>query len=320
MSTERVRIFRSSVDHKYRHFIGNPEVKKQYEAGGIISPQEGGSIDAITVLNEVLGIAKGTYNLRALCRVLPMNNLKETIDIATGSTVQKKVPALTSVDLSALDWDHVDFDLWKNVGKIAIADESQMKQRHPQMQLNIEQLGYDLAAAENEQIAVIAEKCTEKVPSATYSDWGAVTSGISNTNPLSAITAHINAIEKSVKRPVDVIAMHPSLCDKFVQNTFVRDLIWAGMAKFNDTSTGGYFKLPNRPQITVITDLNLTETPDGTHGPILASTTAPGIVFGEGPTMAAQYRDEDIGADMYKIMQWLEPKIVRDAALSKICT
>ena len=30
--------------------------------------------------------------------------------------------------------------------------------------------------------------------------------------------------------------------------------------------------------------------------------------------MAAQYRDEDIGADMYKIMQWLEPKIVRDAA------
>jgi hypothetical protein len=194
MSTERVRIFRSSVDHKYRHFIGNPEVKKQYEAGGIISPQEGGAIDAITVLNEVLGIAKGAYNLRALCRILPMNNLRETIDIATGSTVQKKVPSLTSVDLSALDWDHVDFDLWKNVGKIAIADESQMKQRHPQMQLNIEQLGYDLAAAENEQIAAIAEKCTEKVTAATYSDWGAVTSGISNTNPLSAITAHINAI------------------------------------------------------------------------------------------------------------------------------
>jgi hypothetical protein len=74
------------------------------------------------------------------------------------------------------------------------------------------------------------------------------------------------------------------------------------MAKFNDTCTGGYFKLPNRPQMTVVTDLNLTETPDGTHGPILASTTAPGIIFGEGPTMAIQYRDEDIGADMYKIM------------------
>jgi hypothetical protein len=42
------------------------------------------------------------------------------------------------------------------------------------MQLNIEQLGYEITATENEQIADVAEKCTEKVSAAIYADWGAV--------------------------------------------------------------------------------------------------------------------------------------------------
>ncbi len=62
-----------------------------------------------------------------------------------------------------------------------------------------------------------------------------------------------------------------------------------------------------------------TDTADGTHGPIFASTTALGIVFGEGPTMAAQYRDEAKGFDGYIIRKWQEPKVVIHDAITIIC-
>ncbi len=82
---------------------------------------------------------------------------------------------------------------------------------------------------------------------------------------------------------------------------------------------GGNFTLPGYPTIRPITDYALTETPTGTVGPIIGSTTAPGAVLGTGPTMAAQYRNELAGYDDYIIRQWLQPKIVLDAAVSKIC-
>ena len=47
---------------------------------------------------------------------------------------------------------------------------------------------------------------------------------------------------------------------------------------------------------------------------------APGLVLGQGPTTAARYRDEGKGMDAYIIRQWLEPKVVIDDALDKICT
>jgi hypothetical protein len=44
------------------------------------------------------------------------------------------------------------------------------------------------------------------------------------------------------------------------------------------------------------------------------------MVFGEGPTEAAKYRDEKAGYDAYIIRQWLEPSLVLDASIDMICT
>lgn len=96
----------------------------------------------------------------------------------------------------------------------------------------------------------------------------------------------------------------------------IRDLVFSGIANLG--ATGGNFTLPGYPTVQIVTDFALTETPDGTHGPIIGNSR--GLILGQGPTMAEQYRDAKRGCDGYLIRQWLEPKVVIDEALSKICT
>jgi len=52
----------------------------------------------------------------------------------------------------------------------------------------------------------------------------------SDTNPFEAIRASIEYIKDKGYRP-DFMAMHPTLWGKFVTNTYVRDLVHAGIAK-----------------------------------------------------------------------------------------
>jgi len=103
-----------------------------------------------------------------------------------------------------------------------------------------------------------------------------------------------------------------------VTNTYVRDLVQAGVATLGNQ--GGQFTLPGYPTIKVYTDYSLIQTPTGNKGPLIGDSTAPALVLGEGPIEAAQYRDEKAGYDAYMIRQYLEPKLVIDDAIDKICT
>jgi hypothetical protein len=284
----------------------------------MVMPSDIAEVEAVTILDEVLGLARPQYTLRGVCRQIPMDQLTMRVDIATSLAGSEKVPALVEAEIKKQAYTAVNFDLWKNVVHVALADEAQMKAAHPLLQMHVSDAARDLARMENKQIAEILEgDITEKVSSAAYSDWGAFTSGVSNTNPFTAIIAHINYIQGK-GYPVDFMAMHPTIFGKFIQNTYVRDLVKAGMATLGNN--GGNFTLPGYPTIRLITDYALTETPTSTIGPIIGSTAAPGSALGLGPTMAAQYRNELAGYDGYIIRQWLEPKVVLDAALSKICT
>lgn len=60
--------------------------------------------------------------------------------------------------------------------------------------------------------------------------------------------------------------------------------------------------------------------PTGSHGPMIGDSHAPAIMLGQGPTEAAQYRDEKAGYDAYVIRQYMEPQLVIDDAIDKICT
>lgn len=72
--------------------------------------------------------------------------------------------------------------------------------------------------------------------------------------------------------------------------------------------------------IWVVTDYGLTATPTGSVGPLVGDSSAPAIVLGLGPVEAAQYRDEKAGYDAYVIRQYMEPQLVIDDAIDKICT
>lgn len=318
---QKEAIFLNPLDCKYYKCTANLrtiEAARRFDAAGILAPNDISDVQAVTILQEVLGLARPQYNLRQICRVIPMDQLTMRVDIATKLAGQEKVAPLEEAEISKDAYEAVNFDLWKNVVHVAAADETQMKAAHPVLRISIEDGGRDLSRMENKQIAEVAEAdISEKVSGTAYSDWGAVTSGVSDTNPFTAIEASIVEIQGE-GYPVDFMAMHPTIYSKFMLNTWVRELVKAGMATLDPN--GGSFRLPHRPQIRVVTDDALTETPTASIGPIIGSSRASGLVLGEGPTMAAQYRNEPAGYDAYIIRQWLEPKVVIDDALDMICT
>ena len=313
------RVWRSAVDGKYYKTIGNPEASKDFTAAaGVLTPGDISGIQAVTILDEVLGRARVDYNLRAICRPVRMNKLTMRIDVATGLTGQEKVPPMIEAAISKEAYTPVNFDLWKNVVHVVAADEAQMKAAHDVLGMSIDDAARDLPRMENSQIAAIVEACTEKVAGTVYADWGTKTTPpLSDTDPMLAIVASIDAVQAK-GWPVDFMAMHPTIWGKFILNSYVATLVHSGIMQIG--RDGGVFTLPGYPRVKIYTDYALTETPDATHGPIVGSSRAPGLVLGQGPVTAARYRDEGKGMDAFIIREWLEPKITVDTALDKICT
>jgi len=265
----------------------------------------------------VLGLARVQYKLRPLCRSVRMDSLTARVDIATALAGEEKVPAMIEAEIASEAYTKVDFDLWKNVVHVAISDEAQKKAAHDILGLHVSDAARDLARMENKQIAEELETASEKVSGTAYSDWGAATTGVSDTNPMLAIQASIAYIAGQGYEP-DFMAMHPTIWNKFITNTWISELVDTGILKL--APTGGNFTLPGWPTIEIYVDWSLTETPTASLGPIIGSRSAPAMVLGEGPTEAAKYRNEKAGYDAYIIRQFLEPSLVLDDAIDMICT
>ena len=310
------KIFKSAVDGNFYKYTGNPD-NGEYHNAGIVTTTDISNIEAVVVLDEVLGRARPQYNLRSVVKVIPMDQLVCSISVATKLTVQEKVGALVEADISKESYTDVDFKLWKNVGHVAISDEANMMARHPIFNQSIDECARDLARVENKQIkeCMEADITEQDTTTAVYSDWGAVTSGVSDTNPFLAIQAQMDAI-LAEGYPVDFLGMHPTIWGKFIQNTYVRELVKSGIATIG--ATGGNFTLPGYPNVKVVTDYAFTSTPTGSIGPVIGWSG--GLVLGKGPTMAAKYRNEKAGYDAYIIRDWMQPQVVVSDALSKICT
>jgi hypothetical protein len=315
INRENIRIFRSSVDGKFYKYAGDPASTHEYRNAGVIMPTDISDVEATTILTIIREKARPQYNLRKICRVIQMNSLECTIPIPTGLTVQRKVPPMVEPQISSTSHTYVHFNLWKNVGHVVCPDETTMLADYPVFDESIRECSRDLPAAENLDVKDATDAITEKVSSATYSDWGAKSGGVSTTDPFDSLTLHIDKIQEK-GYPVNFMGLHPTLWSKFCRNTYVRDLVHAGMATLGKTA--GSITLPGYPTINVVTDYSLTSTPDGSHGPIVGCSD--GIVLGEGPMMAEGYRDAKRGGSGYEIRQWLQPQGVIQDAVSKICT
>jgi hypothetical protein len=268
-----------------------------YEAQ-LIQPGDVSSIEATAVLDEVLGLAAPQYTLRGVCRQIRMDGLTARVDVATKLAGQEKVPPMVEAELSAESYTAVELELWKNVVHVAVSDEAQKRAAHDILGLHASDAARDLARMENKQIAEELATATDQ----SGADWGT-----STNNPFNDIVAAMTTIEGN-GHPVDFIVAHPLVWGDYFSNPFVR-----GTIQGVQLPTGRVFQVPGLPGVTGYSDAALTSTVA-----YVGSRAAPAIVLGEGPTEAAQYRDEKAGYDAYVIRQWLQPKLVQDGAIREI--
>jgi hypothetical protein len=303
MSLERpIRVYRSAIDQKYRHVYGDPERMNRFDAAaGVVTVDDISSIEAIVILDEVLGRARPRYKLRPICRPVPMDQLVGTFDIATGITGQEKVPPMVEADISKEAWGTVSFSLWKNVVHVAVSDEAGMRARHPLLDDHISQAALDLARMENKQISEALDANTNTTGATGV--WDTFTTGVSDNNPWDDIRPRLEELEGYGYEPTLSI-MHPNVWGDFISNTYVRNLVDAGIMSV--TRDGGSFTLPGYPLVRVLTDYAVLPV---TSFYIIAEE-APALVLGTGPTMAARYRKETAGYGAYQIRQWLQPQII----------
>lgn len=319
---ELANVYHSAVDGRYYKTNRGAEMAKIFEGeaikfeAGIVTPGDIADVKAVTILDEMLGLARPLYTLRKMCRSVAMNKLAMRVDVATALAGQEKVAPMVEAEISKEAYSKVDFDLWKNVVHIAVADESELRTSHALLAISTQDAAADLVRMENSQVATIAEACTEKVSGTVYSDWGAKTNNVSDTDPMVAVLKSMSYILGKGYSP-SFLAMHPTIWEGFVLNTIIADYVDKGIMRLAET--GGSFQLPGYGKMDIIVDHALTEVPTGTIGPLVGAA-GKGIFLGLGPTVAAKYRDEKAGYDAYIIRQWLEPKIVIQDALDKICT
>ena len=290
---EQPRVWKSAVNGRY---YGQSE-PRIFEAQ-LIQPTDVSGIEAVTILDEVLGLAAPQYVLRQICRPVRMDALTARIDIATKLTGQEKVPPLVEAELSSQAYTTVDFELWKNVVHIAISDEARKKAAHDILGLHASDAARDLARMENKQIAEELAGATD----VAGSDWGDTAN-----NPYEDIVGVITTLEGK-GFPVDYIAADPLVWADFLSNPFVK-----GTMRGVQYPAGKVFPVPGLPGVTGYSDGALPDTVAYVGG-----KAAPALVFGEGPVEAARYRDEKAGYDAYIIRQWLQPDLVLSDAIREI--
>jgi len=301
---EHPRIWRSAESGRY-YKQPEPQV---FEAQ-MIQPGDIADIEAVTILDEVLGLARPQYKLRQICRLIRMDSLTANVDVATKLTGQEKVPPLVEAEIAAEAYTRVSFDLWKNVAHVALSDEAVKKAAHDILGLHVSDAAKELARMENKQAA-------EEMPSATDQAaggaWDAMTTPpTSDNNPFEDILTALDTLDGN-GYPANWAAMNPKVWKAFITNSYVKDLVHAGIARLG--ALGGDFSLPGYPNVRVLVDHAVTPSTSC----YILSAEAPALVLGEGPTEAARYRDEKAGYYAYIIRQWLQPKLVLGDAIREI--
>jgi hypothetical protein len=304
MELEHPRVWRSSVSGRY-YKQPEPQV---FEAQ-MITPEDISSIEAVTILDEVLGLARPQYKLRQICRLIRMDSLTANVDVATKLTGQEKVPPLVEAEIAAEAYTRVGFDLWKNVTHVALSDEALKKAAHDILGLHVSDAAKELGRMENKQVA-------EEMPSATDQAaggaWDAMTTPpTSDNNPFEDILTALDTLDGK-GYPANWAVMNPKVWKAFITNSYVKDLVHAGIARLG--ALGGEFSLPGYPNVRVLVDHAVTPNTSC----YIMSSDAPALVMGEGPTEAARYRDEKAGYYAYIIRQWLQPKLVLGDAIREI--
>lgn len=308
--------YRGSVgpvsEGEYVAKVGFDEVEGKYLRaaeqmlrGGVYDTSHSSTIKATMVLDEVLGLQYRDFRLREAFRIIRTPNLVLSVDVATVFSADTRVLPLVEAKIKNQTYTRTTWDLaatGKNVSHILLSDEAEKQSVHDATRIHIENAANALKSAESTQLATILEGGTETA----CGDWGAMIAtyaDFSNRNPIDDIQAAITTLwgTTGASFKADTIAMHPRAWSDFISNTFVHNMkIDQGV-----NGQGGKISIAGFPTLNVIVDPGLTNT----KATILSKNDY--AILADGPTEAAQYRDEDHGADGYVIRQWTEAKRVQ---------
>jgi hypothetical protein len=301
-------VFKSPVDGRFYGSNVSPDLDKMNALTTLraaLMPDDISDIEKSVILDEILGLAWPQYTLRNACRVIPMDSLIMRIDIATKFTGHKKVEPMEEADIKKQSYSVVNFDLWKNVDHVVIADETIRKAAHGVMDLHVMNAARDIARMENEQIAVVLEAATLTTAG---SDWGTITNGRSANDPYTDLQTAFDSIEGTYGFPPTHMLGHPRVWTEFFGNDFVK-----GQLQGKRLPAGKIFDVPGVPGLTGVSDWGLTNTQC-----LVVSATAPAVVLGKGPTEMAEYRNEAAGYDAFVLRDWLEMQIVQEGAIYEL--
>ena len=291
-------------DGRYEYL--NAELYRKAERhilAGVIDTPSVATITTTDLLQEVINKQYRQFFAKAGTTTIPVPRLALDIPLGTKFDASKNVPELVEAQLKAEDFTKVTFALTKHVVHIAASDEASLKADIEPFQYNIGQAAGSLGKAWNEDIVTAIEGFTTDAGT----DWGAKNAGdtFSLNKPLDDIGDQYTTIATN-NYLADTITMHPRVWNDYASNTWIN-----GYDPATDRQLLGVFPLPKIPGITAIVDPGFTNT-------VATIYDRRGIMFGDGPTVAEQYRNAAAGYNGWIIRQWGQPLKVDDAAGRKI--
>lgn len=270
--------------------------------GGITDTSTIQTIKAVTVLDQLLGISFRQYKLAGACMVVTTPTLEYNADVATKFTGATNILPLVEAPIKTdtytrFVWNLASFG--KNVASIALADEGRKQAVHDVWAGSIRNAAGEIQSMRNAHVETVLAAVTAQTGE---SDWGNMTANgdFSASNPMVDIQAAITTIESN-GYTADRLVVHPRAWGDFLSNTFSRDQIISGVREVD----AGVVRFLGFPDLQVIVDQGRLNT-----SAVVNSTTAPNIILVDGPTEAAQYRDELRGMDGYIVRQWTQAKEV----------
>jgi len=300
----KVDFSRKEGDGRYEYL--NAELYRRAERhilAGIVDSPSVSTITTTDLLQQIVNSQYRAFFARSGVSEIAVPRLALDIPLGTKFNAAKNVGELVEAPLRQEDFTKVSFALQKHVVHVAASDEASLKADIEPFQYNIGQAAGSLQKAWNEDIVTVIEGFT----GVGGSDWGDKVTGdnFSKFKPLDDIEGVYTTIFGNHYIP-DTITMHPRVWNDFASNTWVN-----GYDPAVDRNLVGVFPLPKIPGVTVVVDPGFTNT-------VATLYDRRGVMFGNGPTVAEQYRNAAAGYNGWIIRQWGQPLKIDDAAGRKL--
>jgi len=264
-----------------------------------------GNITVIPLLGEVIRrLWRNRVAVNGTKRT-PVPKLQLDVPVYTKYDAQEEVEELQRTDSANQKFTQVPLRLKKNVAHIFESDEAQFKATIAPLEFGIDQAAGALEKVANTQAATAIEGFTAQ---AAGGAWNVLNTddNFHPNNPMDDLAAAYNTITGNEFIP-DTVAMNPLVATAYGSNTNIK-----GYQEIREQMTIGEFSLKDFPGVRALVDPSFSTT----TATIYDSTQ--GVLMGEGPIIADQYRDYERDATVWKIRQYIQFKKTTNDAGRKI--